>query len=188
MLSAQYDWGRRAVLLAEHLTPFGVDRTTQSNESLFASVRLSGAGSMQARPFSMFLAVLIAGLSACAPNPPPVDFLPMPAASAPGAAADAELSNSVVYFTVNPGQVFACAGRDRVASVVKWKINDPSVTTVNVQVNSIENPERRPFATQGAIGEAHTDNWVMAGVRFYLVDADSGKDLATYKVTSQPCR
>ena len=151
---------------------------------------------MKSKRSSILLAAAIVGLAACSPNPPPADSLPVPAASTPAAAPAAStsvgtgtlLSDTVEYFTVDPGQVFACDGRDRVTSTVKWKITDPSVTTVKLQVNTAAEPERKTFATEGGSGEAHTENWVVAGVRFHLVDAGSGKDLASYEVTSQPCQ
>lgn len=152
---------------------------------------------MKSKPTSVLLAAAIVALAACSQNPPPADSLPVPGAATPNAAAPAAatsvgtgtlLSETVEYFTVDPGQVFACDGRDRVTSTVKWKINDPSVTTVMLQVNTAAEPERKTFATEGGSGEAHTENWVVAGVRFYLVDAGSGKDLASYEVTSQPCQ
>lgn len=143
------------------------------------------------------LAAAMLGLAACSQNPPPADSLPIPGPAASSAAAPAAatgvgtgtlLSDTVEYFTVDPGQVFACDGRDRATSTVKWKINDPSVTTVKLQVNTAADPERKTFATEGGSGEAKTENWVVAGVRFYLVDAGTGKDLASYEVTSQPCQ
>ena len=141
------------------------------------------------------LIVLMVGLSAgCSKNQPPADSLPNPAppaasaAPATGAPADqAPPANALADFSVEPGVVHACDGQDRVVSTVKWQVKDPSVATVRVEVDSTDDATRKTFTAGGATGEAQTGDWVGAGVRFHLVDAASGKELATHEVTSLPC-
>lgn len=138
---------------------------------------------------------LIAGLAACSRNQPPADGLPISAQVATGTAAAptatttdvAPAVNSLVDFTVEPGVVYACDGRDRVVATVNWQVKDPAVTTVKVEVDTADDPMRKTFTAGGAVGEAVTEKWVGAGTRFYLVDAAGGKELASYEVTSLPC-
>lgn len=138
--------------------------------------------------------ISLAGLSACTQNAPPTDSLPVPAtaavdnAVAPAPVETAPVVNPLADFTVEPGVVYACDGRDRVVSTVKWQVKDPSVTTVKVQVDTAEEPERKTFTAGGATGEAVTGEWVGKGVRFHLVDAATDKQLASYEVTSLPCQ
>ena len=138
----------------------------------------------------------MAALAACSNNQPPADGLSVPAAPAADApAADASATstpappvvNPLADFTVDPGVVYACEGRDRVVATVKWQVKDPAVLSVKVEVDSAADPARKTFASGGAIGEALTEEWVGAGVRFHLSDLTSGKELATYEVTSLPC-
>lgn len=141
----------------------------------------------------LYAVVSLAGLSACTQNAPPADSLPVPATvvadntRAPVPAETAPEVNPLADFTVEPGVVYACEGRDRVEATVKWQVKDPAVSTVKVDVDSINDPERKTFAAGGAIGEKRTDDWVVAGVRFHLLDGASGKELATHEVTSLPC-
>lgn len=132
----------------------------------------------------------IVGLFGCKQNNPPADALPMPAK--PAAVADVPAvveSKSGATLSVEPGHVFACEGRDRTISTVKWEVTDPSVVgMVQVAVDSATDPERKSFAVGGATGEAVTGNWVGAGVRFHLVEMDTGRELATHVVTSSPCQ
>lgn len=143
----------------------------------------------------VLMMVSAVGLSGgCSRNQPPADSLPNPApaaasdASTAASAADkAPPANALADFSVEPGVVHACDGQDRVVSTVKWQVKDPAVATVKVEVDSTEDATRKTFTAGGATGEAQTGDWVGAGVRFHLIDAASGKELATHEVTSLPC-
>lgn len=131
---------------------------------------------------------VLAGVSACSKIAPPADSLPMqPAGTAQSAAAGpVPANNDLADFSVDPGRVYACAGRDRVVSTVKWHVKDPAVTDVHVDVDTATQP-RTTFASGGGTGQDRTNDWVVAGVRFHLIDVKSGKELASYEVTSLPC-
>lgn len=134
--------------------------------------------------------VSVAALSACSKSPPPADSLPVPApaAATPADAPAAEPGTALADFSVTPGHVYSCEGRDRAVSVVKWQVKDPAVATVRVEVDTALEPERKTFTNGGNTGEETTGEWVAAGVRFHLVDAASGKELAKHEVTSLPCQ
>lgn len=139
--------------------------------------------------------VSMVGLVACTQNTPPADSLPIPAPGAaknaaapgPGTTTPAPAVNPLADFTVEPGVVYACDGRDLVVATVKWQVKDPAVATVKVEMDTAADPRRKTFAAGGATGEARTDKWVVAGVRFHLLDGATGKELATHEVTSLPC-
>lgn len=137
-----------------------------------------------------------AALAACSKNQPPADGLSVPAApDADAPATDASTTstsappavNPLADFTVDPGAVSVCEGRDRVVAKVKWLVKDPTVLSVKVEVNTAADPARNTFASGASIGEALTGEWVGAGARFHLSDLTTGKELATYEVTSLPC-
>ena len=141
---------------------------------------------IQAALFSM---VMLAG---CSKNAPPSDGLPVAAPTEVAATPSPPTASDVVAdpladFTVDPGVVYSCDGRDRTESTVTWKVKDPSVT-VRIEGDSTSDPMRKTFTIGGASGEARTENWVGAGTRFHLVDGASGKELAGYEVTSLPCQ
>ena len=139
---------------------------------------------MNVKLLASLIILSIAG--ACSKNTPPDDLLPLPA---PATTTVADLpKNELADFTVEPGQVFACDGRDRVISTVKWQVKDPSVATVKVEVDSAQESKRQTFAAGGNAGEARTGDWVVAGVRFHLIDGATDKELASYEVTSLPCQ
>lgn len=143
---------------------------------------------MKTHALVLLLATSAAALVGCSQNQPPADALPIPGPKpANPAAVAAEPVNPLADFSVTPGVVFACDGRDRVTATVTWKVKDPSVATVKIEVDSTTDPLRKTFTAGGATGEAVTGDWVGAGVRFHLVDAAGGKELATYEVTSKPC-
>ena len=96
-------------------------------------------------------------------------------------------STELADFTVTPGHVFACEGRDHVTSTVKWLAKDPAVVTIKVLVGDRGSSERKTFAASANLGEAVTGNWVGDGTHFYLVDGTTGKELASYEVRSYPC-
>jgi len=139
--------------------------------------------------------VMALGLAACKQNTPPADGLPAAAApvadtSSPAPAPSAPAApavNADVDFTVEPGVVYACEGRDRTSAMVKWEVRDPSVVTVKVEIDTAMDPSRQTFTAGGVVGEAKTEEWVGAGTRFHLLDAATGKELANYEVSSLPC-
>jgi hypothetical protein len=147
----------------------------------------------------LLAAVLLA--AACSQQPAPADTTPAPVPAAPAAVAAPAapavpaslvgkgelLDPRVAFFEIDPGVVFACEGRDRVTSEARWKINDPAVTTVELQVNTPDDTARKTFATEPGTGVAHTRDWVVGGMSFYLVEQSSGKDLARYVIASRPC-
>ena len=150
---------------------------------------------MKVNALIVLMMVSAVGLGAgCSRNQPPADSLPN---AAPPAASDAGTAtqpaekaapvNALADFSVEPGVVHACDGQDRVVSTVKWQVKDPSVATVKVEVDSTDDPTRKTFTAGGATGEAQTGDWVGNGVRFHLIDAASGKELASHEVTSLPC-
>lgn len=96
------------------------------------------------------------------------------------------VSNSAADLSVDPGYVYACDGRDQVVSLVKWHVKDLAVTEVRVDVHKGNEP-RSEFSRGGGTGQEKTNDWVVDGVWFHLMDAKSGKELASYKVTSLPC-
>lgn len=144
---------------------------------------------MTTKSLTLFAALVLAGLVACSRNTPPVDSLPVPSTTgSPDPAGAAAPASSPVDFLVEPGVVHMCDGQDRVVSTVKWRVDDASVSTVRIEVDSTQDPERKTFAAGGATGEAKTGDWVVAGVRFHLVDAATGKDLAKHEVSGLPCQ
>ena len=142
----------------------------------------------------LWAVVSMAGLAACSKNAPPADGLPgaapnavaAPTSTTPAAPAAAAV-NPLADFSVEPGVVYACEGRDRTVALVKWHVKDPAVTRVKVEIDSATDPSRQTFTVGATSGEARTEEWVGAGVRFHLSDFTSGKELATYEVTSLPC-
>ena len=119
----------------------------------------------------------------CQKVQPPADSLP----TEPGVAAAPQAVPADVVFTVEPGQVHMCDGRDRVASDVSWQVNVPDVTTVRIEVDTAADAVRKTFAAGGAGGSEKTGDWVVQGVRFHLVDAATGKELASHEVKGLPC-
>lgn len=145
--------------------------------------------------FAAVLAVSMLGLAACSKPSVPDDTLPKSDASATAPAAApkpvqptiGDGSNEVADFTVDPGQVFNCEGRDRATSKVKWSVKDPTVVTVKILVGDKSSAEKKTFAAGANIGEAMTGDWVGAGVTFFLVDGKDDKMLASYEVPLLPC-
>ena len=135
--------------------------------------------------------LLISALCAgCTPREPAGDSLPIQADTpADQQASDAGAAgNALADFSVEPADVHMCDGQDRIVSKVRWQVKDPGVTTVRIEVDGDANSERKVFAAGGAAGEAETGDWVVAGVRFHLVDAASGKELALHQVKGLPCK
>ena len=147
---------------------------------------------MRASHKQMLLVALVLVLGACSEQNAPAETSAAPgAAEAPAAAvAIPEVgtgSTELADFTVTPGHVFACEGRDHVTSTLKWLVKDPTVVTVKVLVGDRGTTERKTFAASASSGEAVTGNWVGDGTHFYLVDGATGKELASYEVPSHPC-
>ena len=111
---------------------------------------------------------------------------------APAAAAavktEAVVASGPNTLTLKPGHVFACDGRDRAIATLTWSSTDATVKGITIQVQAPEDAERKTFTQGGPEGTAETGNWVIAGAKFFMVDSDSGKDLATHVVTAFPCQ
>ncbi len=132
-------------------------------------------------------------LAACSKPTAPADSLPgqasapVPAVTTPAEAGIGNGTTELADFTVDPGQVFNCDGRDRATSKVKWSVKDPSIATVKILVSDGTSSDKQTFAAGANIGEAMTGNWVGANTHFFLVDGASNRELATYKVGVLPC-
>lgn len=131
-------------------------------------------------------AAAVLALGGCQKAAPPADSLPAPAPVEAGTA-DATAQSSDVVFTVTPGEVHMCDGRDRVVSEVSWRVTDPAVSTVKVEIDTETDPARKVFTSGGATGSEKTGDWVVKGVRFHLMDGVSGKELASHQVAGLPC-
>lgn len=149
---------------------------------------------------SLYVVLACALTAACSQPSAPADGLPTaggtPAATAsaaatpaaPAAATPGVSTTEQATLTVNPGQIFACDGRDRVVAKVSWSVKDPAVTTVKVLAGDKGGSKKNLFTAGGNAGEASTDNWVVEGTTFYLVTGDDQRPLASYEVTSLPCK
>jgi len=139
---------------------------------------------------AMFVMLSLAGLAACSKPAPPADNVDKNQ-KAPATAAAAPANNTRVEqgvtFSVEPANVYACEGRDRTTSVVKWDVQRPDVNSVKVLVSDSTNPEKKTLAVMSPKGEAKTGEWVIAGLLVELVDGESGKQLASHTVTALPC-
>lgn len=139
---------------------------------------------------SLCIALTSAG---CKRNAPPPDNLPSSTsdaatpASPANVAAPAPAVISDVSFSVEPGSVYNCEGRDRTISTVKWNVTRPGVNEIKVQVIGPGDPSRKTLAVMSPKGEAKTGDWVSKDVKFYLVNSATGEELATYTVNSLPC-
>ena len=137
--------------------------------------------------------VLMALLVACSQPTPPQDNV----GGAPGVAGDASpavekappgpIVEQGVTFSVDPANVYACEGRDRTTSVIRWDVQRPDVISVKVLVSDATNPEKKTLAAMAPKGEAKTGDWVVAGLVVELVNADSGAQLAKHTVAALPC-
>lgn len=141
----------------------------------------------------LFPVVLIALIGACSqPTPPQDNVGATPAAPSEGPAPigqapAAPVVEQGVAFSVDPANVYACEGRDRTTSVVKWDVQRPDVTSVKVLVSDATNPEKKTLAVMSPKGEAKTGEWVVAGLVIELVNAESGAQLAKHTVSALPC-
>ena len=142
---------------------------------------------------SLVLSLSVAlALAACNRSAPPADGLPSTTdASAPAMpssiAAPAPATVSDVSFSVEPGTVYNCEGRDRTTSTVKWNVTRPGVNEIKVQVMGPGDTEKKTLAVMRPVGEAPTGPWVAKDVKFDLVNSETGEELATYTVNSLPC-
>jgi hypothetical protein len=134
---------------------------------------------------SLFALAALLALAGCQKAAPPADSLPAP--SPAGTTEAARPAATGVTFKVEPGQVHMCDGRDRVVSKVSWQVTDPAVTTVRVEIDTATDPARKTFTAGGATGSEKTGDWVVQGVRFHLMDATTGKELASHQVAGLPC-
>ncbi|HPM56068.1 MAG TPA: hypothetical protein PK227_02860 [Thermomonas sp.] len=132
----------------------------------------------------------LAGLVACSQPAPPTDNVDKDqkaAIAAPAAPASNTQVEQGVTFSVEPANVYACEGRDRTTSVVKWDVQRPDVNSVKVLVSDATNPEKKTLAVMSPKGEAKTGEWVIAGLVVELVNAESGAQLAKHTVAALPC-
>lgn len=140
---------------------------------------------------AMFVLLSLAGLAGCSQPAPPADNVDKnqkaPVAAAVAAPASNTRVEQGVTFSVEPANVYACEGRDRTTSVVKWDVQRSDVNSVKVLVSDATNPEKKTLAVMSPKGEAKTGEWVIAGLLVELVDGESGKPLATHTVMALPC-
>ena len=130
---------------------------------------------------------VVAGCSQ--PTPPADSVTPeaqKPAVEAAAKPETAKLEDGV-SFSLDPANVYACKGRDRTETVVKWDVQRPEVKFVKVLVSDRTNTEKKTLAVMSPKGEAKTGPWAIDGLKVELVDGDTGKLLAEQTVTALPC-
>ena len=146
---------------------------------------------MKTRHISLALAIsLVFIVAGCNRSAPPADNLPATtdAAGPASVATTAPAVVSDVTFSVEPANVYNCEGRDRTISMVRWNVTRPGVNQVKVLVMGPGETEKKTLALMSPVGEATTGDWVAKGVRFELVDATTGDELASHVVDSLPCQ
>ncbi len=139
---------------------------------------------------ALVMLLSLAGLAACSQPAPPADNVDKdqkPAAAAAAAPVNNTQVEQGVTFSVEPANVYACEGRDRTTSVVKWDVQRPDVNSVKVLVSDAKNPEKKTLAVMSPKGEAKTGEWVIDGLVVELVNGDSGAQLAKHTVAALPC-
>lgn len=89
---------------------------------------------------------------------------------------------------VVPGTVDSCQPGATITPMVSWQRVDPAVKNTKVMVDSPTAPEQKLFSQAGFGGSARAGDWVVAGTRFHVLDADTGVELVSYTVTTtKPC-
>ena len=141
----------------------------------------------------IILVSMVCVLASCDRKSPPADnvsstLIAAPQSASVGGASQSTLVSADVTFTVEPGVVYSCKGRDRTTSIVKWKVTRAGVSSIKVSVMGPDSPEKKLFAQLGPTGEATTGNWVTKGVKFQLVNANTGEELASYIISELPCK
>lgn len=86
--------------------------------------------------------------------------------------------------TVSPDTVDGCKPNQPVIATVRWHSKDPHV---RVMV-STRGHAGKLFSEGGFTGSARTEQWVLAGTEFTLVDAQTGVVLAKQTVTEGACK
>ena len=79
-------------------------------------------------------------------------------------------------FRAEPAVIRDCLGENG-KTMLSWNV--PGVRKVEIHV---EEAEGNLFTISGSEGSKETGYWVKDGMKFVLLDADSGKELATIKV------
>ena len=89
---------------------------------------------------------------------------------------------------VKPDVIPGCDPLAKIAAKIHWQVTDAAITRVTLEISEDPHSVRKLFAQGGANGEATTGNWVAQGMQFHLLDAATGKELATHVVIHHPCR
>lgn len=97
------------------------------------------------------------------------------------------LSRNVDAFTVRPDTISDCPGASPTIAVVDWKARDLAVQSVRIEVAASSAAERKLVSEAGRQGSVSTEAWVTPGHAFFLVDAETGKDLASVEIGAKPC-
>ena len=138
------------------------------------------------------IACLVApfGLTGCSQPTPPADSVALEvqktAVEAVAKPEPTKLEDGVT-FSLDPANVYACKGRDRAETMVKWDVQRPEVKFVKVLVSDRTTTEKKTLAVMSPKGEAKTGPWAIDGLKVELVDGDTGKLLAEQTVTALPC-
>lgn len=97
------------------------------------------------------------------------------------------LNRNVDTFTVTPDTISGCPGASPMIAVVDWKARDLAIQAVRIEVASSSAAERKLVSEAGRQGSVSTEAWVTAGHAFFLVDAETGKDLASVVIGAKDC-
>lgn len=86
--------------------------------------------------------------------------------------------------TVTPATVDGCKPNQPMVATVSWHANTPKV---KVLVAGPGQSAPRLFSESGFSGQAKTEDWVVTGTRFVLVNASTGATLATHLMRAGSC-
>lgn len=134
----------------------------------------------------LFAMTLAASLAGCKQEDPVAAAPAAETTAVPAATIAAAVPDAPGMLTVVPASVSGCPGTVPVIADVSWNVSDATVPSVKVEVGR-DGEQRKLMVEAGDTGTIKTGPWVSPGVQFTLSDKDSGRELAHYEVTAEPC-
>lgn len=87
----------------------------------------------------------------------------------------------------NPSIIDTCTGDGLIVSEIRWRVTDPFVDKVRIEVSQVGDSDRKVFYGGAPEGAMHTEKWVRPGTVFILLDDSSNRVIDTIEVRGRSC-
>lgn len=87
----------------------------------------------------------------------------------------------------NPSIVDVCSGDEAIVTEIRWKVVDPAVDTVRIEITRVGDETRKVFYVGPPMGQMLTEKWVRTGMVFILINHRNDEVIDAIEMRGHSC-